>query len=71
MSIFVQGEYIFENCTCVGESFIVSYPSDNNTATDGLCSTDCNQLIPFIIIVFILVFLLLTIEIPYYNYTLR
>ena len=66
---------VFENCTCIAESFVSTNSSvleaQNDKADDGLCSTDCDKLIPFIVVMFVLVLLFLLIEIPYYHYTLR
>ena len=45
--------------------------AQNDKADDGLCSTDCDKLIPFIIVMFVLVLLFLLIEIPYFKVTIN
>lgn len=74
-------EYVFENCTCIAESLVKSTDGtitiddvlyNNSTIEEGLCSNSCTLMFGlFVILLFVLVFLLLMLEIPYYHFTLR
>lgn len=76
---------VFENCSCVAEHFYLDSITDptvtntrelleftgNSTAANGMCSTNCHLLGPFLFLCGLLIFLLFVLKIPNVLVTIR